>query len=250
MTDYLILFAASVIANTLSAFAGGGSGLVQLPVIILLGLPFAEALATHKMATFALGLGSISRNLDNRDIDRRFALYMLVTGVLGTILGAFIIIQVPDRAAQITLGLLTLALGVYSFFKKDMGQAAHSRNRDLKGLITGFGVLFAIGVLNGSLSSGSGLFVTMWLIVWFGFDYKMAVLYTMAIVGFVWNLTGAVSLYFLGGDIKWSWLPVLWAASFAGGWLGAHLGHLKGNAWIKRGFVFVTLASGLSLLFK
>jgi uncharacterized membrane protein YfcA len=78
----------------------------------------------------------------------------------------------------------------------------------------------------------------------------MAVLYTIAIVGFVWNLTGALSVYMLGGDIKWSWLPVLWAASFAGGWLGAHLGHLKGNAQIKRAFVFVAILSGLSLLLK
>ena len=38
----------AIIANALSAFAGGGAGLVQLPALILLGLPFASALATHK----------------------------------------------------------------------------------------------------------------------------------------------------------------------------------------------------------
>ena len=36
-------------ANALSALAGGGAGLVQLPALILLGLPFAMALATHKV---------------------------------------------------------------------------------------------------------------------------------------------------------------------------------------------------------
>ena len=42
-TDYLLqaaLFVAALIANLLSALAGGGAGLVQLPVLILLGLPF------------------------------------------------------------------------------------------------------------------------------------------------------------------------------------------------------------------
>lgn len=111
-------------------------------------------------------------------------------------------------------------------------------------------VLFGLGVFNGSLTSGSGLFVTLWLILWFGMDYKLAVIYTLALVGFVWNLTGAVALLSFDQPVKWNWLPVLWVASFAGGWLGAHLGHLKGNVWIKRGFVFVTLASGGSLLVK
>ena len=34
------LFAIAVAANLLSALAGGGAGLVQLPALILLGLPF------------------------------------------------------------------------------------------------------------------------------------------------------------------------------------------------------------------
>ncbi len=41
----------ALVANALSAFAGGGAGLVQLPALILLGLPFAMALATHKLAS-------------------------------------------------------------------------------------------------------------------------------------------------------------------------------------------------------
>ncbi|MFM7037654.1 MAG: sulfite exporter TauE/SafE family protein, partial [Planctomycetaceae bacterium] len=48
------LFAAALVANLLSALAGGGAGLVQLPVLILLGLSFPLALATHKLASVAL----------------------------------------------------------------------------------------------------------------------------------------------------------------------------------------------------
>ena len=51
----LTLAGIAVVANALSAFAGGGAGLVQLPALILLGLPFASALATHKLASVVLG---------------------------------------------------------------------------------------------------------------------------------------------------------------------------------------------------
>jgi hypothetical protein len=37
---------------------------------------------------------------------------------------------------------------------------------DRRGVLVGGLVLFGIGVLNGSLTSGTGLFVTMWLVRW------------------------------------------------------------------------------------
>ena len=44
-TELLILFIISLIANLLSALAGGGAGLLQLPALLFLGLPFPTALA-------------------------------------------------------------------------------------------------------------------------------------------------------------------------------------------------------------
>lgn len=57
MLDQFLLFVISLLANLFSAFAGGGAGLIQLPVLLFLGLPFGVALATHKVASVALGLG-------------------------------------------------------------------------------------------------------------------------------------------------------------------------------------------------
>lgn len=251
MLDQRILLIASFIANAMSAFAGGGAGLVQFPVLIFMGLPFATALATHKIATVALGIGATLRNVKNAsEIDYKFALLILISGVLGTILGAYIIIQVPDKIAQTTLGLITVGLGVYTFFKKGIGETETLKNRTKAGYVIGCIVLFLLGVFNGSITSGSGLFVTIWLILWFGLDYKKAVMYTMTLVGFFWNLSGALAITAFGSPIHWPWIPVLLIGSIAGGYAGAHLGHLKGNTWIKYGFTFVTLLSGIALLLK
>lgn len=56
-----MLFLASFVANTFSAMSGGGAGLLQFPVLIFLGLSFAVALATHKVASVALGIGAVVR---------------------------------------------------------------------------------------------------------------------------------------------------------------------------------------------
>jgi uncharacterized membrane protein YfcA len=91
-----------------------------------------------------------------------------------------------------------------------------------------------IGVLNGSLTSGTGLFVTLWLVRWFGLDYSRAVALTLG-----WT-----------GQIAWRWLPMLLLGSTVGGYLGAHLALAKGSALVKRCFEVLCLLMGASLLWK
>lgn len=251
MFEQFFLLVGSIIANAMSAFAGGGAGLVQLPMILLMGLPFAEALATHKLVTVALGLGAFVRFWRERHlIDFRFALFILLLGVLGAIVGALVIVQVPETIAHISLSILIIGLGLYSLFKKGMGQDYCPKNRNALGFFVGGLVMFCLGVLNGSLTAGTGLFVTVFLVMWFGMDYQRAVAYTMTLVGIYWNLTGGVTLVVIGEPVYWVWVPVLLVGSFVGGYIGAHFGTLKGNKWIKVAFVSVTLLSGVSLLWK
>lgn len=247
--DQILLFIVSLVANLFSALAGGGAGLLQLPALLFLGLPFGVALATHKVASVFLGLGATARHLRSGTFDWRFSSFILATGVPGVILGASIILQVDDRIAQGLLGLLTLGLGFYSWFKPELGQEHLPKNRELKGLLIGGLVLFLIGALNGSLTSGTGLFVTIWLVRWFGLDYKSAVGYTLILVGIFWNGSGALTLGILG-EIEWSWLPALILGSLIGGYLGAHFAIVKGNHLVKRSFEMVTVLVGLSLIMK
>ncbi|RMG36198.1 MAG: sulfite exporter TauE/SafE family protein [Gammaproteobacteria bacterium] len=245
--DHIVLFVASLMANTFSAFAGGGAGLLQLPILIFLGLPFGVALATHKVASVALGLGATLRHIREGTLQRRFVLFILATGLPGVFLGASLILQIPGRTAEIALGFLTLGLGLYSFRRGELGQRLQLRHQQGMGLWVGGLVLFLIGVLNGSLTSGTGLFVTLWLVRWFGADYRLAVSYTLILVGVFWNGAGALTLGLLG-EIRWGWLPALLVGSLLGGYLGAHLAIRQGNRWIKRAFEIVTLAVGIKLI--
>lgn len=252
MQDWLTLALVALVsfaANTLSALAGGGAGLLQLPALLFLGLPFAEALVTHKIASTFLGAGATLRHLREDSLDGRLALVLLASGLPGVVLGARIILHVPATAGEAALGLLTTGLALYSALKPALGQVHTPRHRAGAGLALGAAVVFLLGVLNGSLTSGSGLFVTIWLVRWFGLDYRRAVAHTLVLVGLAWNGTGALTLW-LATTPKWDWLAVLIAMSFAGGWVGTHWGLLKGNRLIKRSFEAVTLATGIALLLR
>lgn len=247
LLEQSILLIISFFANLLSALAGGGAGLLQLPALIFLGLPFSTALATHKIASVALGIGATLKHSQQKTTELRYLALLFFSGIPGVYIGAQTILNVPEQSAKIALGVLTTSLGLYSAVKKQLGQHHQPKNRSPKGLIIGAVGLFIIGFLNGSLTSGTGLFVTLWLTLWFGFDYKRATAYTLIIVGLFWNGSGALTLA-LQTRPRWEWLPTLFMASLVGGYWGAHLGIKFGNPIIKRCFEGITIMTGLSLI--
>ena len=244
----LALFFGSLIANTLASLSGGGAGLLQFPLLIFLGLPFSVALATHKVASVALGLGAAYTHVKGGTLSWKICIYLIIVGSIGVVVGANIVLMIPDAMAQKLLGAMILALGVYSRLKKQLGQEEQLKNRDMKGWIVGGIGLALIGIINGSLTAGSGLLVTLFLVRWFGFTYKQAVALTMICVGLFWNGIGGIAIVQAGAPIYWVWLPILLLSSFIGGSLGAVLANRSSNQLVKTAFEILTFAVGIKLL--
>lgn len=246
---YIMLFVIALFANGLSALAGGGAGLLQLPALLFLGLPFVLALATHKIASVFLGVGATLRHLKEGKLDVRLLLTLFFFGVPGVILGALWVLKWQNHVAELVLGFFTISVGLYSWLSPTLGVASEPKNREgLRFWMGGFG-LTLIGVLNGSVTSGTGLFVTLWLILWFGLSYGQAVAYTLVVVGLAWNGVGALTLA-LQTEVLWLWLPPLILGALLGGYAGAHLSILKGNRLVKRCFEVLTLLVGSSVIYK
>ncbi|BCE00285.1 sulfite exporter TauE/SafE family protein [Marinicellulosiphila megalodicopiae] len=247
--DSIILLIVAFVSNTLSALAGGGAGLIQLPALLFLGLSFQTALATHKIASVFLGLGASIAHLKSGHLTKTLTILMLAFGIPGVMLGAFTIVKIDEQLAQFLLGILTIGLGVYSIFKPKLGLTADLKNQHFFGFLLGGLGLFFLGFLNGSLTSGTGLFVTLWLVSWFGLSYKQAVAFSLVLVGIFWNASGAVTLA-ITTEPQYTWLPALIIGSLIGGYTGARLSQIKNNQFIKRSFEIVTILTGIALIIK
>ena len=239
----------SILSNFISALSGGGAGLIQLPALLFFGLPFSKALATHKVASVALGLGAFIPHLTRNNLQTKFALLILIPGIPGVLLGSFCSSVIPGNFSTKLLGLLTLFLGFYSINNKQIGTSNREVSINKISILFGSVGLFIIGFLNGYLSSGTGLFVTMWMITVFNLSFSVAVAYTLIYVGIFWNGIGAISLG-LTGNIIWSYVPILIFGSLVGGYFGACFSIIKGSKFIKVVFEFISFLIGISLLFK
>ena len=245
----ITIFLISFFSNTFSAISGGGAGLFQLPALILSGVPYYQALASHKLATVALGIGGSLRNYKSLGNDIYIAVQILIFGLPGVIFGASLVEFISEQYLYLTLGVFSILLAFYSFIRSDLGLTSVNNNLNLTHKIRFLIFIFFIGILNGSISSGTGLLVTILLIKTFGIDFLRAISLTFFTVGIFWNFTGAIYLSKIG-TVPQNILFLLLIGSFAGGYFGAHLSKLKGNELVKKTFTTVCLLVGISLFIK
>ncbi len=220
-----------------------------MPALILSVVPYYQSLASHKFATVALGIGSSLRNYKSLGNDISIARQILIFGLPGVILGSFIVEYISEKYLYLILGIISILLAFYSFFKPDLGLSSGNNKLYTVHKIKFLIFIFLIGILNGSISSGTGLLVTILLIKTFEMDFLRAISLTFFTVGIFWNFIGAVFLTKIG-SVPSNILILLIIGSFSGGYFGAHLSKLNGNILIKKTFTIVCISVGISLLIK
>ena len=116
----IYIFLISFFSNTFSAISGGGAGLLQLPALLLSGVPYYQALASHKLATVALGIGGSLRNYKSLGNDIGVAWQILIFGMPGVILGSYIVEFISEKYLYLILGIISILLAFYSYLKPDL----------------------------------------------------------------------------------------------------------------------------------
>tara|TARA_Y100000741_G_scaffold325005_1_gene276252 strand:+ start:58 stop:609 length:552 start_codon:yes stop_codon:yes gene_type:complete len=174
---------------------------------------------------------------------------ILLFGTPGVVLGASIVKFLSEQYLYLILGIFSIILAIYSFRKPSLGMNSVNNIVNFKLKLKFIIPIFFIGILNGSVSSGTGLFVTILLIRTFKLDFLRAVSLTFFSVGIFWNAIGAFFLSRIG-SIPTNILVILILGSFSGGFFGAHLSNLNGNKLIKKTFTVVCLLVGIGLLIK
>tara|TARA_B100000945_G_C20387777_1_gene600640 strand:+ start:358 stop:1155 length:798 start_codon:yes stop_codon:yes gene_type:complete len=245
----IVILLISFLSNLFSSISGGGAGLIQLPALLLLGMPYYQALALHKIATVFLGIGGTTRNLKNLKDDFSKVLQLVIFGIPGVVLGSSVVNRLSEDLLYFILGVFSVSIGFYTLFKTNFGLISINKKLSNTSKIRFALLIFFIGILNGSISSGTGLLVTILLIKTYGIDFLRAISITFLTVGIFWNASGAIALSRIG-DLPLNILMILIIGSFSGGLCGAHLSNLSGNKFIKKFFTLLCFLIGITLILK
>lgn len=244
----LISALASFAACFFSALAGGGAGLILLPILILTGLPFINALASHKLAVGFIGIGSTLRYARENLIDWRVFWWNAVLGAPFVVAGTLFATALNQNLMLLIAGLFILVMTLISWLKKSSG-VAHKPDYGRRQIILGSLLLLPIAFYSGWISVASGVFTTLLYVSLLRYDQLHATAMTLAANGLVWNAIGALAHLSLG-HIHWEIAPGLVIGAVVGSYLGASLGIRKGNRFLKAVFLFSALISGVLLVYK
>ncbi|WP_246731383.1 sulfite exporter TauE/SafE family protein [Methylocapsa sp. S129] len=235
-----LLFLAGVAGGIVNAVAGGAT-LITFPAMLAAGLPPIVANASNAVA---ISPGHLIAALADREklppFDRLLAL-ALATAVVGGIIGALLLLALPDRLFVLPVpALIGFATLLFAFAPQIQAWAERRRNGAAPSAAGGLAALAAASVYGGFFGAGLGVILTAVLSIAAPNDIrKVKALKNLLATGVS---LAAIGIFVFQGVVQWRETAFMLAGALLGGYAGGHLVRTL-PAKIVRGFVIVAGAA-------
>src|SRR3954467_7767922 len=159
LVDYVLLGLIGFAAQLIDGALGMAFGVISTTAMLSLGMPPAQASALVHTAEIFTTAGSAASHIWHRNVDWRLVLRLGVAGVLGAVLGAWILSNLDAGGGRALLAAYLLLVGVFILFKAWRGVPARDAPAPWVPPIG-----FAAGFLDASGGGGWGPVATTTLI--------------------------------------------------------------------------------------
>lgn len=215
--------------------------------MIAMGIEAHTAVATNMLALTFMSAGGSLPFLRKGVIDRSRLPLTIVLTVVGSALGALLLLSVPMRALQIVVAVAMIAVAAFTLLNKNVGQES-SRLPSHATVIGGYAATFVLGIYGGFFSGGYVTLLTATFVVLFGMTFLSAVATTKVINLFSSGIATAVFLWRGIVDVKLG--VVLGAAMFLGALVGGRLTLHLSPVWLRRIFVVAVVGLAVKMLVR
>jgi uncharacterized protein len=138
--DILPFIAIGFAAQLVDGALGMAFGVISTTLLVSLGVPPATASAgVHTVETFTTGVSGISHTL-HKNVDWKLFARIVVPGVIGGILGAYVLTQISADVARPFVLVYLAAIGIYLLWRGAMHKHTEREPRIVEplGLVGGF----------------------------------------------------------------------------------------------------------------
>lgn len=239
---YTLFFLAAFafIAGFLDAIVGGG-GLIQLPALLIqfpqLALP--TLFGTNKIA--ALSGTSIAAVQYAKRIRFNWKVLLSISffSFLFSFLGARTVSYLDSEALKPLILIILIAIAIYTFIKKDLGNVATKDLSTAKKMIFGAVIGAVIGFYDGFFGPGTGSFFVLAFVVILGFDFLSASAYAK-VVNCITNIS-ALLVFVSHGNYLLELAILMAVFNVLGNFLGTKIALKKGNGFIRIVFLIIVM---------
>jgi uncharacterized protein len=236
-----ILLLAAGFAGFVDAVVGGG-GLIQIPALFSVlprELP-ATIFGTNKLSAVFGTMNAAWRYAARVRMPWRSTLPAALAAFAFSYAGAAAVAWLPKDVLRPLILLLLVASAIYTFRRKDFGAIHRPAHAGAREVVYASLAGAAIGFYDGFFGPGTGSFLILLFIRFFGFDFLHASA-AAKVVNVATNL--AALSYFVPNGY---WIPVLGvlmaACNVGGSWIGTHLALKHGSGFVRKIFLVVVAA--------
>lgn len=245
-TAKLLVLIAVFFFTSLISVVTGSTSLITVPVMIALGIEAHVAIATNMLALTFMSVGGSLPFMGKGVLSRSRLLPSIILTLIGSGLGALLLLAVPLRALQIIIAVAMIAVAIFSLLNRNLGQTTRDTPRSMVAEVTGYAVAFLLAVYGGFFSGGYVTMLTAAFVVLFGMTFLQAVATTKVINVFSSGIATVVFIWRGVVDLKLG--IILGVAMFLGALLGGRIALFLSTLWLRRIFIAAVLGLAVKLL--
>jgi uncharacterized protein len=241
---FFVLISIFFLTSVVSVVTGSTS-LITVPLMIAMGIEPHVAVATNMMALIFMSAGGSLPFARKGVIERRLLPVSVGLTVVGSGIGALLLLRIPTRALQLTIVVAMIAVAVFSLLKRGNGstELPVSDNRT----ITGYVITFALAVYGGFFSGGYVTMLTAVFVVFFGLTFLRSVATTKVIN--IFSSAVAMAVFAWRGIVDYKLGIVLGMTMFVGALIGGQVALRLPGVWLRWVFLIAVVGLAAKMLF-
>jgi len=235
--DFLI-FAAVFAISLLAAFVdviAGGSSLITIPALAILGVPIIAAIGTNRayVVTFML-VGLLNYLHKKVPLNLKLVCALAAVKMGGAYIGTYYILSVPVASVKLLAAALIICALAAIFFLRRVNSKRKVASTQTY-LLIALAVL-AIGFYEGAVGGGGGTILRLMLTLLLGITMIEAALADV-IITFSASFVSA-AIFVSQGAVDYPLLLPMVLGGAIGAYAGSHMALKKGEAWVQN-FVYL-----------
>lgn len=240
-----ILIAVFFLTSIVSVVTGSTS-LITVPVMISIGIEAHTAVATNIMALVFMSAGGSLPFAGKGVITRGYLAPNIILTILGSGLGASIMLTVPVRVLQLVIAAAMFTVSAFTLLNRNFGEEPRVVAVSRVAEFSAYGIILLLAVYGGFFSGGYVTLLTAAFVVLFGMTFLQAVATTKVINVFS---SGVATLVFLWrGVVDVRLGLILGVTMFLGALLGGRIALRLTSNWLRRIFIAAVLVLAVRML--
>ncbi len=242
------IYPAIVLAGFFSGFintvAGSGS-LITLPLLMALGLPANVANGTNRIGILLQNVVGTASFRRQKVLNFRTSLKLVIPAVAGSVIGAWIAVDLNEQVMERTIGGLLLFMFFIVLWKPSKWLREKQGKSPFPLWLNGI-IFFLIGIYGGFIQAGVGFFLLAGLVLGAGYDLVRANAVKVLIV--LLYTPVALAFFIYNHQVNFLYGIILAVGSMLGAWVGAKVAVEKGAKFVRYVLLAAVFIASVKLL--